>query len=373
MSLPVLVDRVVISQLHHVKVSIILPYYLYFFFLNTRQFYRGYTFLTFHMVAYLTCSPVDPPEEHRLPNPIFSTDRYPTVGRVNCYSKVQYLVDIVALLQGSEEFTTIMQSQFRSLFYLPVRRCSLSGKLVHNFLSRQLTTSNTHELWFVFGGQPIRFSLREFGKITGLSCGPYPLESGIVSATSNANMVCPYWYTLIGPNPETTVSQIVTMLKSERDMPGWRKLRLALIVIVEGILSCGTQPIRPRTWVVEMVRNLEVFLAYPWGRHAFERTIRMVKLGKKVKRLSILKQKLKQRSLVLHGFPIAIQLFLFQSIPLLLRCLPDSNDDQTFVDGKATTLPMLKTYHTHNILHVENDVKVHLHTLSLRIILSLKL
>lgn len=109
-----------------------------------------------------------------LPKRFFSTDRYPTRGRVNSYSKPHYLVDILSVLDGTPELVTLKSSSFSSLFELPVRRCSLSGKLVHNFLCRKIVTKDSDELWFTFGGYPLRFSLSEFEQITGLPCGPYP-------------------------------------------------------------------------------------------------------------------------------------------------------------------------------------------------------
>ncbi|EFH39257.1 predicted protein [Arabidopsis lyrata subsp. lyrata] len=78
-------------------------------------------------------------------------------------------------------------------------------------------------------------------------------------------------------------------------------------------------------------------------------------VGEKVRNHNILINKLQQKTLVIHGFPIAIQLLLFQSIPLLLRYLPSSEDAQTFYDMSLSVLPTLKTYHTNNILLVEND------------------
>ncbi|KAG7572606.1 hypothetical protein ISN44_As09g009660 [Arabidopsis suecica] len=164
-----------------------------------------------------------------------------------------------------------------------------------------------------------------------------------------------YWYTLLGSEDEYTIEHIVNMLKAEPAMPGWKKIRLSLIVIVEGVLICGTQHIRASLPIVEMVRNLDTFFSYPWGRHAFDHTLRMIKVGAKVRNHNILINKLKQKTLVIHGFPIAIQLMLFQSIPLLLCYLPSSDDAQKFYDMSLSVLPTLKTYHTNNILLVEND------------------
>lgn len=105
------------------------------------------------------------------------------------------------------------------------------------------------------------------------------------------------------------------MLKAEPAMPGWKKIRLSLIVIVEGVLICGTQPIRASLPTIEMVRNLDTFFSYPWGRHAFDHTLRMIKVGEKVRNHNILINKLKQKTLVIHGFPIAIQLMLSSQYP----------------------------------------------------------
>lgn len=138
-------------------------------------------------------------------------------------------------------------------------------------------------------------------------------------------------------------------------MCGWKKLRLVLIVIVEEILICGTPPIRPTTAVVEMVKNLAFFFSFPWGCLSFNRTVRMLTVGTKIRKHSTIVKKLKQKSLVVHGFPIAIQLMIFDSIPLLLRYLPSYNMAYTFSDRMVSVMPKLKTYHTNNILLIEND------------------
>lgn len=293
-----------------------------------------------------------------LPKRLFSTDRYPSEGRVNSYSKPQYLLDILRLLEGTPELKTLQNSPFWSLFRLPLRQCALSGKLVHNFLCRQLVTHNSNELWFTFGGRPLRFSLYEFAKITGLNCGPYPDRELVDGSQTRGQNGSSYWHELVGPNKSATVDDILKMLQVDPRMPAWRKIRLVLIVIVEGVLICGTHPVRPSFTVVEMVKNLDVFYNYPWGREAFERTVRTIKVGKYVPTLSNIICKLKQPSLVLHGFPVSLQLMLFDSIPLLKRYLPSGGQDEFFSDTKIRFMPQLKTYHTQNILQVENDVAV---------------
>ncbi|EFH57618.1 hypothetical protein ARALYDRAFT_902578 [Arabidopsis lyrata subsp. lyrata] len=161
-------------------------------------------------------------------------------------------------------------------------------------------------------------------EVTGLPCGPYPDQLTIDSSQRQAEGAAPFLNTLLGAEVDVTIEGIVNILKAEPGMDGWKKLRLVLIVIVEGILICGTQPIRPGLAYVEMVKNLDFFLSFPWGRLAFERTVRMLQVGDKICTQSTIVKKLKQKSLVVH-------------------------------DRLVSTLPPLKTYHTENILAVEND------------------
>ncbi|XP_019095400.1 PREDICTED: uncharacterized protein LOC104763203 isoform X1 [Camelina sativa] len=152
-----------------------------------------------------------------------------------------------------------------------------------------------------------------------------------------------------------SIKEIVNHLKSESNMPMWRKCRLCLIVIVEGILLCRNHPVKPSAEVVEMVKDVDFFLNYPWGRHSFTRLLRMVKLGRYLPTTPVLLSKLIQSSMAVHGFPLAIQLFAFKYVPLLLKYLPHWRDLTTFVDTSIVVLPKCKSYHTSNIFDVEND------------------
>ena len=146
-------------------------------------------------------------------------------------------------MYGTPELQLLLQSPLGSLFSLHVRQCSLSGQLLHQLLCRQLFTEEIDATWFVFAGQPLRFSLKEFEEITGLCCSEYPSAAEVCSATSYADGESPYWNKLIGGQlGSTTVKSLVARLKSDSDMPSWRKFQIALVVIVEGVLLSASQP-----------------------------------------------------------------------------------------------------------------------------------
>lgn len=123
-----------------------------------------------------------------------------------------------------------------------------------------------YELWTVFGGQPLRFSLVEFGRISGLPCGEFPDNYDPESHTVINAQDVPYWKELIGDDLQTTLADVFEMLKSSNDMPSWRKLRLALILIVDGVLIATHQTHRPIPKYVGMLEDIDSFLTFPWGR-----------------------------------------------------------------------------------------------------------
>lgn len=204
---------------------------------------------------------------HLLPRRLFATDRYPHTGCINSYSKPEYLIDMVEVLDGSLEFEWLKAFCFGRLFRLPVHKSSLSGKLVYQLLFRSLVTSKKHEMWFVFGGHPIRFSLREFAILTGLNCGTYPSKEEIRKMQTTPSGHHEYFHTLIRPKTSYSIRDIVGILKDDKLLPvskrmaGDRRLRLALIVIVEGILVCDSSNV--------MLKDLDSFVKYPWGRKSF--------------------------------------------------------------------------------------------------------
>lgn len=48
-----------------------------------------------------------------------------------------------------------------------------------------------------------------------------------------------------------------------------KQLPLALIALVDGVLCCSNKQLKLTPRYVEMLSNVESFLAYPWGRESF--------------------------------------------------------------------------------------------------------
>ncbi|CAN7087140.1 unnamed protein product [Brassica oleracea var. botrytis] len=206
------------------------------------------------------------------PERLFARNFYPGKPRLNIYSKASIIGSLVKLLRGSPEMNCLLGSQFGALFHLPVSRCSNSAKLVQSLLSRQLVTMRLYELWFLFADKPLRFSLREFGDITGLKCEP---EREKVGNGSESIDVTPgrMWKELFETEDEDVIVTDVLRMLEQPSLPEWKRLPLALIALVDGLLVCGHKLLRVTPAYFEMLEDTRSFLQYPWGREAFVSTL----------------------------------------------------------------------------------------------------
>ncbi|XP_024006892.1 uncharacterized protein LOC112083397 [Eutrema salsugineum] len=295
--------------------------------------------------------------DHRLPSRLFATDRFP-INRINVYSKPDTLTFVHDVLRGTEEFETILNSPFGRLFQLPAVRCPISCKLIHALLTRQLVTKKKYEIWIAFGGQPFRFGLREFGHITGLSCAEFPEEYHPDYNAPNEVVPDAYWRELIGDDPKTTLADIGHLLKTQNDMPSSRRIRLALLLIVDGVLVANTQVHKPTPKYVRMLEDLDGFLSFPWGRESFLKTIACMRPALKVPGkvddpVGGFRQLLRQSTFRMQGFPLVLQLLAFEAVPALLLKLPNSNDHTTLLQWPHVKLRKNDSLSIRDVLDVE--------------------
>ncbi|KAG7552426.1 Ulp1 protease family C-terminal catalytic domain [Arabidopsis thaliana x Arabidopsis arenosa] len=315
--------------------------------------------------------PTKPPEElgstsvaptedlivEELPPRLFALDRYPSKTKMNAYSKPEYISDIAEVLKGKAEMQMLLDSPFGYLFGIPANKCSFSGKLVLGLICRQLVTKKVNEMWMVFGGHPIKFGLREFSIVTGLECGVYPKKKEVEAVLKVKPGCKKVWDALFvdrfGENATPLVQDLVAWLKEDKSMDGWKQLALSLIILVDGVIACGKNPIRPQDTTVEMTKNVKFFLKYPWGRLSFTRTLERIANFQTPSDVKKLIRCVKDGSYALQGFPLALQLFAFETIPSLAKLAPDDEANRTFTQRSIHHLASLRPIRTSSILACE--------------------
>lgn len=263
--------------------------------------------------------------DERLPERLFATDRYPS-RRLNVYSTMEYLVIVRKALQGTPDYDRLMGSCFGKLYDLPVRRCSYASVMIHGMLARQVVTKKRYEIWPVFGGKPWKFSLVEFGAVTGLPCGEF--EEGYVPDFQPAfnDDDYAYWDKLFDGKRDITIPEVVKMVTEDLTLSRAKRFKLCLLIIVDGVLIPSVHPVRPTPKHVKLLENLKDFLSFPWGRESFFWTVSTMNPAKRVigrcdDPVGEFCTKLRQKTKKMAGFPLALQLVAYEFIPQLLARL----------------------------------------------------
>ncbi|KAH0929386.1 hypothetical protein HID58_015113, partial [Brassica napus] len=69
------------------------------------------------------------------------------------------------------------------------------------------------------------------------------------------------------------LDDLAAMVVSEDNMSPGKKLRICLIIIVDGVLMPKTQKPKPTLKYLKLVEKLDKFFAFQWGRESFWWTI----------------------------------------------------------------------------------------------------
>ncbi|KAF8085179.1 hypothetical protein N665_0677s0009 [Sinapis alba] len=183
-------------------------------------------------------------EELGLPSRLFETGFEPTGRkRVNIYFNLRW-IELIKNVLDDDQLELLNESQFGKL--LKMGSHTFSVMFLHYILSRQLVTAKHYELWWLLVGKPI-------------------------PSTSTPSI----WDSLFRWEEKPIAGWIMDrLIMGKKYKDPLTRLRLSLLVLVEGILcpTCGTMKIRPE--VVSMLGNLDEFLNYPWGRESFLLTVK---------------------------------------------------------------------------------------------------
>ncbi|VVB04334.1 unnamed protein product [Arabis nemorensis] len=135
---------------------------------------------------------------------------------------------------------------------------------------------------------------------------------------------------LVGNRRSVKVQDLIQLLKKHTDWPSWKKISVALIVIIEGVVAVKSQLGLVNENIVEMCRDINFFLEYPWDRHAFQQTLSEIVKDKSDGSRTTLVGRLKQSYVAMHGFPLSIQLLAYETISGLDQIHRESGDEVDF-------------------------------------------
>ncbi|CAN6880352.1 unnamed protein product, partial [Brassica oleracea] len=139
------------------------------------------------------------------------------------------------------------------------RHMVFSRHLIHHLLLRRIDIGKKG-LWFSFGEQLMRFSLREFHLAKGLPCVVDKDEEEVETSATKNKKKDPWM------KKNQTLNTLLNLLvKKSTELTADQRLRLGATILVEGILMASN----PVTSIPEerllRARNFKEFCKYPWG------------------------------------------------------------------------------------------------------------
>ncbi|ESQ37055.1 hypothetical protein EUTSA_v10002833mg [Eutrema salsugineum] len=193
--------------------------------------------------------------------------------------------------------------------------------------------------------------------ITELNCNPEPDSTEEEEDVGKTGI----WKDLFGRATAMNVFDVLEMLK-DPDLPRWKRLPLALIVLVDGVLFCNSKNLALTEKYVEMLTDLDRFMLYQWGRVSFNKTVSHFQAPKTItdaeKRenpLTRLRRQLKQKTSACYGFPLSLQLMALQSIPMLVSKIPQPDNLKTFIEDPEGCQNVITLLHLEDILAMVVD------------------
>ncbi|XP_024013938.1 uncharacterized protein LOC112088024 [Eutrema salsugineum] len=257
----------------------------------------------------------------QLPERMFAAGQEPIGERVNTYQKTKTVRAIINALD-EDEVKRLRESQLGSLL-ATMEMPAFSGK-------------ETRVVVFV-RRPPVRFSLREFAIVTGLECGKFAQQK----KKKNPITKKPYWAELFGLLKSCTVDSVIQMLSKKKITNKEKRFKCACLAVTAVVLVPTSHVTKIVPEHVELIRDIEVFLAYPWGRVGFDLLVSSIKSKDELE--------LSQKTIAVKGFFYTIQLVMMAAIPTLTEVVQEpsgdsDSDGEEESDGRdeqqATTMPI---------------------------------
>ncbi|KAL0774852.1 hypothetical protein Bca101_040004 [Brassica carinata] len=232
----------------------------------------------------------------RIPDRIFAVDHEPVGVRVTPYHKPYAIRQILNALDP-EEVDTIRGSSFGKL--IEIGRSLLSpGRFGRFIISRQLLVSSKHEAWFIFAGKPSQENYLGKNHTGG---------------------------ELFGTLKEVPVTSVVRMLKKRTVKDSCIRVKYALLALLAAVILPTTHTPRISQDHAELIKDIDDFFAYPWGRVSFDMLMSSIKERKEVS--------LSQNTIALKGFVLSLQLVMVEAIPALTEVVNDGSSSGSESDG----------------------------------------
>ncbi|CAN6871060.1 unnamed protein product [Brassica oleracea] len=205
---------------------------------------------------------------------------------------------------GEDVWSELRESAIGVIVKLKELHYIWSAKVVHHFLANQLAIESSHEIWsLIDDSMPLRFSLYEFGEITGLNCDPFD-KHDVWDADHQE-----FWLEMnVRTSDGPTLQELQAIFPICRNWPREKRVMIGLLCLLSmgifGISSNSRIPLH----CAKRVMDAAAFQRYPWGRVGFS------SLVESIKQRRVLTYEAK-KSYMLHGCVHALLIWIYECVP----------------------------------------------------------
>ena len=238
-------------------------------------------------------------------------DDHITRAKINTFVNIKETLTNLTNWLSPRQYELVMQQpciqQFQNLSAL-----GWAGQLFHNIVMRLTDHSdNGDAMWFQVGEQLGRFSIAEFGLITGMKC----VGSTHIPLMAEPRLIKRYFSTVRGVSRENLELQM-SNAKFDDDEDA---IRLALLYVIFCIPLSNASSVKIDPKFFALAEELEAFNQFPWGVLSWEATRSAICAA--VDNRTSSKRRQQKKSQIAHysiaGFPHSLLVWAYESIPAI--------------------------------------------------------
>ncbi|KAL5814626.1 hypothetical protein ACOSQ4_025267 [Xanthoceras sorbifolium] len=204
--------------------------------------------------------------------------------------------------------------------FLDVNEISFTSQFCHHIRECHVEDAE-NEMWFLIGGNKIRFSANEFCLVSSLRLGHIVIPTTNPEKDDADRIRQKYFKRAKKVTGIKLQSLFEHGLEEENDDDDDDVIKLALLLILEMTLLGKDLRTKVEYWAMKLVDNLEEFNRFSWGSYVYSRTFNSLSTCFKGRDQRFMTKTKKDPShtaekINLYGFVYAFQVWAIEVIPL---------------------------------------------------------
>ncbi|KAL0549624.1 hypothetical protein IC582_014110 [Cucumis melo] len=234
---------------------------------------------------------------------------------VSCLSHLEKTTHNIKAKLKPDQLALFRKTKFRHFLDLNI---VFNGPLIHYLPLREVEDEGKDSISFLLGGVVCTFGRREFNIITGL-WGP---KEDYIQLVGNSQLLEKFFKDM-----ECIYVNDLEDIFLEYEGDDDDIVKLALVYFIEISLLGKDRRTKVDIGFFKIADDWNTFNNYDWGRIVFERTLSALKRALDKQYAKGKKKSTQTKKYTINGFPHALQVWAYKSIPTIIGCGVDKVND----------------------------------------------